>query len=271
MLPPEANLEVRKRLPGNASGKPPLLFVHGGYCDAWVWEPYFLPWFAARGYPAYALSLRGHGASGGRGTLLAAGLDDYEADVEHVAGTLKAPPVLIGHSMGAAIVERIVAKRPVRGAALLAPLPPAGLLQIATRLAASHPDYVMQLGAGVDPSRLSADVLNALRPFYFSADVPGRVLAESARHLGPESPRALFDLSLRLHWALPVTDHRPLFVLGAEGDRICTPDDVRATARHHNVEATILPGLAHLLRLEPEWARAAAALEKWLRSLGSAQ
>jgi pimeloyl-ACP methyl ester carboxylesterase len=213
------------------------------------------------------LSLRGHGGSGGADTLFLAGLHDYETDVEHVAGTLRAPPVLIGHSMGAAIVERIVAKRPVRGAALLAPLPPAGLLPIATRLAASHPDYLVQMGAGVDPSHLSADVLNALRPFYFSADVPENVLARAVRHLGPESPRALFDLSLRLHWALPASDHRPMFVLGAEADLICTPDDVRATARHHNVEATILPGLAHLLMLEPEWERAAQPLERWLRTL----
>ena len=62
MLPFESRLEVRKRLPATRSRKPPLLFVHGGYCDAWFWEPYFLPWFAARGYAAYALSLRGHGA-----------------------------------------------------------------------------------------------------------------------------------------------------------------------------------------------------------------
>ena len=267
MLPAEAKLEVRKRLPPNGSRKPPLLFVHGGYCDAWFWDRYFLPWFAARGYPAYALSLRGHGASGGADTLFLAGLDDYESDVEHVAGNLREPPVLIGHSMGAAIVERIVAKRPVRGAALLAPLPPAGLLPIATRLAASHPDYLVQMGAGVDPSRLSADVLNALRPFYFSVDVSPAVLAEAVRHLGPESTRALFDMSLRLHWALPATDHRPMFVLGAEGDRICTPQDVRATARHHNVQATILPGLAHILMLEPEWERAAQPLERWLRTL----
>src|SRR5512135_3220777 len=162
VLPLETRLEVRKRLPAGTPRKPPLVFVHGGYCDAWVWEPNFLPWFAARGYPAYALSLRGHGASGGADKMFIAGLDDYEADVEHIAGSLAVPPVLIGHSMGAAIVERIVAKRPVRGAALLAPLPPAGLLQIATRLAASHPDYLMQMG-NVDPSRLSADVLAALR------------------------------------------------------------------------------------------------------------
>ena len=267
MLPPEGNLEVRKRLPANGSKKPPLLFVHGGCCDAWFWEPYFLPWFAARGYPAYALSLRGHGASGGAETLFVTGLDDYEADVEHVAGTLRTPPVLVGHSMGAAIVERIVAKRPVRGAALLAPLPPAGLLPIATRLATSHPDYLVQMMGSADPLRLSADVLEALRPFYFSDAVPDRILAEAARHLNPESPRALLDLSLRLHWALPTSDHRPMFVLGAEGDRVCIPDDVRATALHHNVAPVILPGLAHLLMLEPEWKRAAVALDDWLATL----
>jgi alpha-beta hydrolase superfamily lysophospholipase len=42
---------------------------------------------------------------------------------------------------------------------------------------------------------------------------------------------------------------------------------VRATARHHNVEATILPGLAHLLMLEPAWESAAKALEGWLKGL----
>src|SRR4051794_34369063 len=134
MLPPESSLEVRSRLPvrpgGRANGngrKPPLLFVHGGYTDAWCWEPYFLPWFAELGYPAHALSLRGHGASGGRETLFVAGLDDYAADVERVAAKFAAAPVLIGHSMGAAVVERLLATRPVRAAALLAPIPPAGL------------------------------------------------------------------------------------------------------------------------------------------------
>jgi pimeloyl-ACP methyl ester carboxylesterase len=266
MLPPEVLIEVRKRLPASDTRKPPLLFVHGGYCDAWFWEPYFLPWFAARGFPAYALSLRGHGASGGRDSLFITSLDDYEADVEHVAGTLPAPPILVGHSMGAAIVERIVAKRPVRGAALLAPLPPAGLLPIAARLAAAHPDSLMHVGKG-DPSRLSTSVLKALRPFYFSDEVPRALLAQAGRHFSAESPRALFDLSLRLHWALPTRDHRPLFVLGAEGDRICTPEDVRATARHHNVEATIVLGLAHMLMLEPGWEGVAQALAAWVGTL----
>src|SRR5450755_4556773 len=125
MLPPETQLEVRSHLPRAKSARPPLLFVHGGYCDAWCWEPFFLPWFAAQGFPSYALSLRGHGNSGGLASLFVAGLDDFVADVEHVAGQLAAPPLLIGHSMGAAVLERMLATRPVRAAALLAPVPPA--------------------------------------------------------------------------------------------------------------------------------------------------
>ena len=266
MLPSEPRLEVRMRQPATATRKPPLLFVHGGYCDAWYWGPYFLPWFASRGYPAYALSLRGHGASGGGGTLFMAGLDDYEADVEHVAGELDAPPILIGHSMGAAVVERIVAKRPVRGAALIAPVPPAGLVPMAARLAAENPEYLLQM-AGFDPQRLSSAVLKTLQPFYFSDDVAPGVLREAIKHLNAESPRALVDLSLRLHWALPTQNSHPLFVLGAEGDRICTPDDVRATASHHGVDATIVPGLAHMLMLERKWKTAAEPLEEWLQTL----
>jgi non-heme chloroperoxidase len=259
-------LEIRQRLPAQRSSRPPLLFIHGGYCDAWCWEPSFLPWFAARGHPAYAVSLRGHGQSPGKETLFMTGLADYEADVEYAAAQIGEPPVLIGHSMGAAIVELIMARRPVRGAALLAPIPPAGLLSVATRLAAQHPDYLMKMG-GLDPSRLSAAVLETLRPFYFGPDVEPRLLAEAARHLNGESPRALFDLTLRVHWALPKSNPPPVFVLGAQGDRICLPDDVRATARHHGVSASVVPGLAHMLMLEPDYPSAATPLLAWLRTL----
>jgi pimeloyl-ACP methyl ester carboxylesterase len=262
----EPRLELRQSLPDGPRRGPPLLFVHGGYCDAWCWQPYVLPWFAARGYPAYALSLRGHGRSAGRDTLFMTGLRDYESDVERVAAGLDEPPVLIGHSMGAAIVELVMARRTVRAAALLAPIPPAGLLPVAARLAAQHPGYLAHF-ANLDPSRLSAEVLAALRPFYFGADVDSAVLAQAARHLNGESPRALFDLSLRLHWALPREPAPPVFVLGAEGDRICLPDDVRATARHHGVDAVIVPGLAHMLMLEPDFERGLKPLLAWLGAL----
>lgn len=267
MLPAELQLELRSHLPKDPTkGLPPLLFVHGGFCDGWYWAPYFLPWFAAQGYPSYALSLRGHGASGGRDTLFLTGLDDYAADVERIASELGEPPVLIGHSMGAAVIERLIATHPVRGAALIAPVPPAGLLMVAARLAAERPDYLLQM-TQIDSSRVNREVLRALQPYYFSPDVDPQIVREAVRHIDQESPRALFDLSLRLHWQLPERKATPIFVLGAEGDRICTPDDVRATARHHSVEAVLVEGLAHMLMLERQWERPARAIAEWLETI----
>src|SRR5262249_56515115 len=99
MLPPEPNLEVRSHRPARSNGRPPLLFVHGGYCDAWCWDRYFLPWFAAQGYAAHALSLRGHGASGGRETLFVARIRDYPAPVERGAPPLPSAPVPVRPSI----------------------------------------------------------------------------------------------------------------------------------------------------------------------------
>ena len=42
---------------------------------------------------------------------------------------------------------------------------------------------------------------------------------------------------------------------------------MHATARHHDVEATIVPGLAHMLMLEPGFEAAAQPLLRWLRTL----
>jgi non-heme chloroperoxidase len=249
-------------LPRANSNKPPLLFVHGGYCDAWCWEPFFLPWFAAKGFPSYALSLRGHGASGGQESLFVAGLDDYVADVEHVTATLPSPPVLIGHSMGAAVVERLLTTRPIRAAALLAPVPPGGLGPVASRLLAWQPEYMINMQR-LDAPHLSGDIQAALRPMYFSETIDPKILAEAFAHLSVESPRALLDLTLRLHGGKPVAAAR-LFVLGSHDDRISTLADVNATASLYGITPTIVRGLAHMMMLEREWERAARPLLDWL-------
>jgi non-heme chloroperoxidase len=214
---------------------------------------------------AFAVSLRGHGGSGGRDSLFVTGLDDFAADIESVASKLQATPVIIGHSMGAAIAERLLGTRPLRAVALLAPVPPAGLFVVASRLAAQRPEYMMHL-AQLDAGKLTSEVLRALEPYYFS-DVEPQILREAVRHLGFESPRVLMDLSLRLHWQVPERRGVPVCVIGAEGDRICTPDDVLATARHHGVEPIMVTELAHMLMLERDWERSAHALLQWVETV----
>ncbi len=46
----------------------PLLFVHGAFGGAWMFEEIFLPHLARRGRRAAAVSLRGHGRSQGGGS-----------------------------------------------------------------------------------------------------------------------------------------------------------------------------------------------------------
>ena len=97
-------LEVITRTPTAHARPIPLLFVHGAYGGAWLWDEYFLPYFAERGWVAHAISVRGHAGSDGADTVQFARLRDYVADVEQVAASLTAPPVLIGHSLGGMVV-----------------------------------------------------------------------------------------------------------------------------------------------------------------------
>ena len=94
------DLEVIARKGDGESANPPLLFVHGSCHAAWCWDEHFLGFFAEHGYDAYALSLRGHGTSGGGERLRWTSIADYVADVEQVAAELPRPPVVIGHSLG---------------------------------------------------------------------------------------------------------------------------------------------------------------------------
>jgi hypothetical protein len=55
------------------------------------------------------------------------------------------------------------------------------------------------------------------------------------------------------------------------GDRICRTDDIEATARHHGVEATLVPGLAHMMMLEPEWKNVAEAIAAFAAPLRRAK
>ena len=263
-----AGLEVRSALPRarRRNDSPPLLFVHGGYCDAWWWEVNLLPWFAERGYSAHALSLRGHGASAGRERLDSTTLSDYIDDIRAVAAELPAPPVLIGHSMGAALVERLIAVQRYPGAALICPLPPSGLLPVLTRLWWGRPDFFWHARA-MHEGKFDPVSMSTLREFYFTSRASVTVLAQAMHHLGPESSRAVSELTWRGNGHATRDHGIPICVIAAGADALFTPEDVEATARRLGTTAIVLEGLPHMLMLEPGWERLAAALEQWLREL----
>ena len=81
-------LDLISRYPETTPEPTPLLFVHGSFSDARVWDENFLPYFARRGYAAHAVSLRGHGRSEGHQHLHTWRLSDYVADLTQAVATL---------------------------------------------------------------------------------------------------------------------------------------------------------------------------------------
>src|SRR6185312_12999878 len=90
------DLLVLRHAPPRAT-RPPVLFVHGYFADASVWSAW-LDFFAARGFPAYAVHLRGRANSGAidPAALGRASIDDFVDDAASVAASL-GTPLVVGH------------------------------------------------------------------------------------------------------------------------------------------------------------------------------
>src|SRR5688500_20162858 len=99
--------EVLSVLPEEETGTPPVLFVPGYGHGAWAFAEHWLAHTAERGFPAYAMSTRGHGGSAGDPK---ARLGDYVHDVTQVAAGLPKQAVLVGHGAGALVVAMAMAR-----------------------------------------------------------------------------------------------------------------------------------------------------------------
>jgi len=262
------HLEVVSKSAQGESSKPPILFVHGAYVGAWCWDEFFLDWFAARGYDAHALSLRGHGASEGRGELDAFSLADYARDVAHAAQSLPRPPVLVGHSMGALVVQKYL-ERETGGAApavvLACPVPSFGLLPSSFSLAFTRPALFANLNAVASGGRASPEALG--EAFFGGAPDPA-LLERCWRRTQRESRRALLDMA---GWGLPSPwrmQRPPTLVLGAQKDALIPPAQARSTASLLGAEYCELPALGHAVMLDEGWEGAAQSIADWLGERG---
>jgi len=263
-------LEVITHAPKSGQFRPtPLLCVHGAYASARQWDPFFLPFFAANGYPAYALSVRGHGGSAGRERVKEARLKDYVDDVLAVMDRLPAPPVLIGHSLGGMIVQKILTRRALPGAVLMCSAPPHGLMGSTLAAMFGNPVMFRQTAA---MHRLGPDVatVDSARRALFLADTPDEWIRTVLPPAEPESDGVMQDAIWR---DLPPSRGRrdvPVLVLGAGKDACITRTAVTETARAFGVHAEFFEDLPHALMLVPEWEQVATRILGWLETtLGS--
>lgn len=269
-MTPAGMLEIIDKGNGDASHPVPLLFVHGGVHAAWCWDEHFLDFFAAKGFRAAAVSLRGHGTSPTAKPLPRVSIIDYVDDLCSAAEYLGVAPVVIGHSLGGFVVQKYLETHRAPAGVLVASAPPHGLgrffFRIMVRCARRQPRLVAKSAlTGNSVQIISTPAL--AREAFFSADVTEGDVARWASQFQEESLRAIFDTML-VHRVKPERITTPLLVLGAGLDGSLTTKEVHTTARAHRTEAEIFAGMGHDMMLDPGWSAVAERIYGWLVSRG---
>ncbi|MEL6182592.1 MAG: alpha/beta fold hydrolase [Myxococcota bacterium] len=271
-----SGLELLRCQPSGPPVGPSVLCVHGAFSGAWCWAEHFLEAFAQAGYPAWAVSLRGHGASVGRARLMQHSLEDYVSDLRAALSCIPGPVVLVGHSMGGFVVQRLLTRveawprSAIAGAVLMASVPPTGLLwpaawvaitqpMLAQRLAlmaTGGPRLAALLGSGrqsIDRALLATDVADKDRERYMTL-------------FQGESQRVALDMSsVDPFLACRVPSRLPMLILGAERDLLVPRSVVAMTGLTYSRPWNIVPRLAHVMMLEAEWERAMSPILTWLK------
>jgi pimeloyl-ACP methyl ester carboxylesterase len=255
-------LEIVTRRSPTPSSRPPLLFVHGAWSGAWMWEEHFLDWFAARGFDVFAPSLRHHGGSECAQPLRWIRVEDYVEDVARAAATIGRKPVIVGHSMGGLVVQRYLERHDALGTALLCSVPPTGITRCSLRVARHHPVAMLKVNLTLSLMPLVEDPVIA-HHLCASPSTPMEEFLPYHARLRDESFRAFLDM-LALGLPGKPTPRGPVAVFGAGDDFLFDEHDVRVTAAAYGVEARMVPGIGHTVMLEPAWERFAERLAAWL-------
>ncbi len=255
-----------------------IVFVHGASHTGVVYtatpdqRPGWAPWFAAQGYRSCVVDLPGHGRA------------PPVADFPRMSNAQTAPAmlelidrhgpvILVGHSMGARVIQETLAaadarqRAAVRAAVLLAPVGPAELLRTPLE------GFPLPESA---PFRFPAELEFQL--FAMAGDVPApqfpqQAYAQYQRSLVPESPRSLNEIvvpDLASKHGPGLFDGIQTLVVAAEGDNATPPARVAAAAEFWGVELALLEadwglqGNGHLFPIELNHLAIAERVAAWL-------
>lgn len=222
-----------------------------------------MPYFSKRGFDCYALDLSGHGESEGRERLDSFGLEDYVDDVAQIVATMGSAPILIGHSMGALVVERFLERAPVEAAVLMAPVPSTGTLGATIKLAFTRPAFFAHM-ARASQGKYTPEALQHIREVYYSPETSMQDLVRFQHLFKAESQRAIREMAL-IALRLPVQRPAlPVLAIGGELDAVFPPNLLPFTAARWKAEVAVIPRAGHTIMLDAHWEVAAARIARWL-------
>lgn len=225
--------------------------IHGGSHGWWAFEKW-LPVFASRGRPAYAMSLRNHAGSYqvDDDDFLTLNVSDYVADVQWIVEWLDEPIILLGHSMGGIIAQKVAEESSVEALVLVASVGPGRL----GRMREAIPeDKVVML-----------DRETVKRLWFHHVD--DETLNAVYNRLVPESPSVINDYGLGRVMVDGSAIECPVLVLRGDHDQTAV-HQAKIVADFYHGDCMILPMCGHDLMLESGAEEHAATIDVWLNSV----
>jgi pimeloyl-ACP methyl ester carboxylesterase len=231
----------------------PVLMVPGGSHGWWAFEVW-LPFFASLGWQSFSLSLRNHTGSYSvpDEEFVHVTLDDYVDDVSTVLKWLEKPAVLIGHSMGGIIAQKVAEKAALKAMVLVASVGPG------------------QLGAIRDPLPTDKPIMldpDTVRSIWFHRIDDERFKRIYSR-LTPESPEVMNEYSTGRVEVDREAINCPILVIRGACDHTVL-HTAEALADFYSAPYQIEPDCGHDLMLEPSALDVAQKINQWLLSVVS--
>ena len=196
---------------------PPVLFIHGMWADRAHWNR-FRRCFDHHGFETHAVTLLSHTTPQDMAGLRRAGIMEYVAQVQDVISSLPEAPVVVGHSMGTLVAQKLAEAQTLRALVLLSPIAPGGIVPLTPSVVACASgnlvDALLRRPFMIPERQARYGILNTLSPREQA------VIYQSFLH---ESGKALWQI---LTGAISVNEREVrcpmLVVVGAE-DRATPP------------------------------------------------
>ena len=238
----------------------PVLCLPGLFAGSWVFER-LLPLIAERGYPASAMSYRGHPPLASMSAIGRQSVTDFALDASAAARTL-GRPIVIGHSLGGLVALLLAGRNMIRAAVLVSPAPPRGIAvlspPILARMAKYLPALLFSRPFLPTSEHLDALVLNR---------VPENDRAAIRARMVPDSGRAARQIALGVFKVPRRAMRAPVLVVGSEHDRFIPLGAARRVASMYGASLHVAQGHGHFLFSEPGWEEQARVILDWIDAL----
>lgn len=229
----------------------PILMLHGSGHGWWAWRRW-QPFFAAAGWPTYALSFRNHMDSDPvpEAEYLNLSLQAYVDDAFEVMDWLGRPPILFGHSLGGIVAQKAAESRDAAALVLVASIGP-------SQIGVQRPGPPPPPDRPVMPSRDEA------RARWLHDPWPEDRFNDFYACLAPESPGVLAWSGTGRTEIDPAKIACPVLCVGGADDRSYVPK-AEQLARVYGADWFEQPDAGHDMMLEAAAIDAAQRVNHWL-------